>query len=138
MLSGIRMVAEPPVLRAAPGALAWVYVTLEDRSGWPLRDAKVEITASEGEVGSPKLRGDGTWVAEYTPPAGSVARDIVITAESEGVRSSTTLGLEPQVVRVGLGPWVGGITNFGEVGTWAVGVDAVSYTHLTLPTICSV
>lgn len=122
-LAGISVVVDPPLLRAAPGAVAWVYVTLEDRSGLPLRDARLRVEASEGEVGELKQRGDGSWVAEYLPATGGSVRDVVLTAESEGVRSSTTLAVEPRVVRMSLGPWVGGVSNFGEVGTWTGGVD---------------
>ncbi len=122
-LSGITVVVEPPLLRAAPGAVAWVYVTLEDRSGLPLQDAGLRVEASEGEVGELRQRGDGSWVAEYLPAPGGQVRDVVVTAESEGVRSSTTLSVQPRVVRVSLGPWVGAVSNFGEVGTWTVGAD---------------
>jgi len=122
-LSGITVVVEPPLLRAAPGAVAWVYVTLEDRSGLPLRDAGLRVEASEGEIGELRQRGDGSWVAEYLPAPGGQVRDVVVTAESEGVRSSTTLSVQPRVVRMSLGPWVGAVSNFGEVGTWTAGAD---------------
>ncbi len=122
-LAGINIVVDPPLLRAAPGAVAWVYVGLEDRNGLPLRESRVRVEASEGVVSSPSQRADGRWVAEYQPEPGGQVREVVITAESEGVRSSTTLAVQPRVVRMSLGPWVGAVSNFGEVGAWAAGAD---------------
>lgn len=123
LISGISVELDPPVLRAGPGALAWVYVTLEDRSGAPVPDADVQLSASEGTLGELRARGDGRFVAEYTPEPSGRVRDVLITAESDGVRSASRLSVQPRNLRVGFGPWLGWQGNFGEVSSATLGAD---------------
>lgn len=123
-VTGISIQIEPAILRAGPGAVAWVYVKLEDGAGQPVVDEPVDIQVSEGQVGELRARADGTFVAEYTPLAAEQSREIEITARTSTVRSTAHLTLEPRVVRVAFGPWVGGQTNFGSLLRPAGGVDA--------------
>lgn len=114
---------DPQVLRAAPGAVAWIYVDVEDHAGNPLDDAVVRVTATEGAVGELRTRPDGTLIAEYVPEPSERPRDVEITAEVDAVRSATRLTIAPGPVRVTLGAWAGMQTNFGSVTAPVVGVD---------------
>lgn len=120
---GISIEVDPSVLRAAPGAVAWVTVKLEDGAGQPVTDEPIDLVASEGEVGELRARPDGTLVAEYVPNAADHTREVEITARTATVRSSTHLTLEPRVVQLSFGPWVGAHTNFGALTGIAGGVD---------------
>jgi hypothetical protein len=122
-VSGISISVEPDILRAGPGAVAWVFVELEDSAGRPVSDEPVELFATEGSLGELRPRPDGTLVAEYTPVAEDGSREIEITASTVSVRSSTRLLLEPRVVRLSVGPWAGGHTNFGSIVAPAGGLD---------------
>lgn len=122
-VTGISIQVEPPILRAGPGAVAWVSVKLEDGAGQPVVDEPVEVEATEGVVGELHVRGDGTLVAEYTPLAADGSREIEITARTSTVRSTATLSIEPRVVRVSVGPWIGGQTNFGALLRPTAGID---------------
>jgi len=123
LIAGVSVEVDPPILRAGPGSVAWVYVALEDRSGARVTDASLKVDVSEGRLGELKPRGDGRFVAEYTPEPGSRVRDVVVTAESDGVRSATRLSVQPRTLRVGFGPWLGWQTNLGEVSAPTVGAD---------------
>jgi hypothetical protein len=122
-VSGISISVEPDILRAGPGAVAWVFVELEDSAGRAVDDEPVELSATEGSLGELRSRPDGTLVAEYTPLPADGTREIEITASTASVRSSTTLLLEPRVVRLSMGPWAGGHTNFGSIVAPAGGFD---------------
>ena len=122
-VAGVSVEVDPPILRAGPGAVAWVYVDLEDGQGAPVTDAELDLVVSEGSLGEVRLRSDGRYVAEYTPEPGGAVRDVVVTAESDGLRTATRLSVQPRVARLAFGPWVGWQTNFGEVSALAVGAD---------------
>ncbi len=122
-VAGLDVDVEPPVLRAGPGAVAWVVVRLEDGLGQPVVDEPVTLEASEGTVGDLHQRPDGSMVAEYQPLAVSERREVQITASTSTVHGSARLLLEPRVVRFSLGPWVGGITTFGSTIRPVGGVD---------------
>lgn len=120
---GISVSVEPAILRTGPGSVAWVRVALEDRAGRPITDEPVQVEVTEGVVQELKARPDGTYVAEYLPLASDRARDVVVTARTDTLRSSATLRLEPRVVRVSVGPWAGVLSNFGAVTAPVVGID---------------
>lgn len=122
-IAGLSVSVDPPILRAAPGAIAYITVRLEDRAGQPITDEDVVLEVSEGEVSSLQPRPDGTLVAEYTPEPGERRREIALTASTESMRSSTRLVLEPRIVRFALGPWAGVQTNFGRLHSLVGGLD---------------
>ena len=68
-------------------------------------------------------RSDGLFVAEYTPLPIDAPRGVTVTARTDTVRTSAELLLEPRVVRMSLGPWVGGTTNFGVATGPMFGLD---------------
>ncbi|MCB9685905.1 MAG: hypothetical protein H6735_12760 [Alphaproteobacteria bacterium] len=121
--SGLDIEVEPAILRAGPGAVAWIYVRLEDGAGQPITDEPVELVATEGQVGEAHTRPDGTLVAEYTPLPVESSRQVEITASTPTMHSTTRLLLEPRVVRMSLGPWVGVSSNFGPDFRPLLGVD---------------
>jgi hypothetical protein len=120
---GISIEVEPSILRAAPGAVAYVTVRLQDGAGQPVLDEAVELAVTEGEIGELRARGDGSLVATYTPLADDRVREIEITASTPTLRSSTHLELEPRVVQVSFGPWIGAHTNFGALTGPSGGLD---------------
>ena len=122
-VAGISVAVEPSLLRAAPGAVAYVTVALEDRGGNPITDEEVSVMVSEGEIGPLRVRSDGTWVAEYHPAPGDRPREVQVTAETESVRSTTLLAVQPRVVRVSVGPWAGVHGNLGAPLSSVLGLD---------------
>lgn len=130
-IAGISLAVEPSTLRAGPGAIARIQVRLEDGSGQPLVDEPVEIEVSEGMVGELAVRADGSYVAEYRPLPIDAPRTVTVTARTETVWTSDELLLEPRVVRVSVGPWVGATTNFGKIrGAPMLGLDVDVRTRL--------
>jgi hypothetical protein len=122
-IAGLDVDVDPPVLRAGPGAVAWVVVRMEDGFGQPVVDEPVTIEVSEGSVGALHQRTDGSLVAEYQPLAVEERREVEITASTEAVHSSARLLIEPRVVRFSLGPWIGATTRFGPRVLPVGGVD---------------
>lgn len=122
-VAGISVEIEPSVLRAAPGSLATIRVSLEDRTGSAITDEPITLQASEGRVGPLRPRPDGSFVAEYAPIQTDRAREVEISARTESLRSTTTLRVEPRLVRVSVGPWAGVQSNFGAIGAPIVGLD---------------
>ena len=114
---------EPAILRAGPGAVAYVIVRLEDGAGQAVIDEEVTLEATEGEIGELRARPDGTLVATFTPAVTDRPREVEITARTESIRTSTHLALEPRVVQFSFGPWVGGHSNLGILAGPAGGVD---------------
>jgi hypothetical protein len=114
-IAGISVDVEPELLRAGPGAVAWVTVKLADGAGQPVTDEPIELEATEGEIGDLQGRPDGSFVAEYTPLPSERQREVVITARTETLYSSARLQLEPKVVRISVGPWFGATTSLGTV-----------------------
>jgi len=123
-VAGLSIEVEPGVLRAAPGATAWVYVTLEDRSGNPITDEEVSLTASEGWIGPMRVRSDGSWIAEYVPMPAERPREVEITAETETLRTSAHLEVAPRVVRVSVGPSGGVISNLRGITAPLLTIDS--------------
>src|SRR5690606_30274267 len=78
--SGLDLHVQPPSLRAAPGALAYVTVRREDAAGQPITDEEVTLTATDGTIGALRAQPDGSFLAEYTPPAVDGSRQVEITA----------------------------------------------------------
>ena len=122
-IDGISIEVDPPILRNSPGAVAWVYVRLEDSEGRPITDEPVELTATEGQVGELKVRSDGSLIAEYTPLPDDRSREVEITARTDAVRALARLQLEPKVMRWSLGIWAGGQSNLGSIRAPALGAD---------------
>lgn len=122
-VAGLDVDVDPPLLRAGPGATAWVVVRMEDGLGQPVTDEPVDLVVSEGEVGDLQLRPDGSLVAEYSPLPTTERREVEITASTSTVHSSARLVLEPKVVRSSLGPWIGATTRFGPGLIPSGGVD---------------
>lgn len=120
---GLDVDVQPPLLRAGPGAVAWVVVRMEDGLGQPIVDEPVDLVVSEGEVGDLHPRGDGSLVAEYQPLPITSRREIEVTASTSTVHSSARLVVEPRVVRYGLGPWIGLTSRFGPRVLPSGGVD---------------
>ncbi|MBX2801601.1 MAG: hypothetical protein KTR31_28245 [Myxococcales bacterium] len=120
---GISVEADPPVLRAGPGSVAYLLIRLEDRAGQPIVDEEVEIEVSEGSVGPLQARTDGTLVAEFSPLPAERSREVEITARTDALRSTTRLTLQPRIVKLSLGPWVGAQTNFQAFAGPALGID---------------
>ncbi|MEZ4240853.1 MAG: hypothetical protein R3F59_32790 [Myxococcota bacterium] len=111
------------MLRAAPGAVAYVYVRMEDASGKAVHDEAITLTASAGALGELRTRGDGTLVATYTPDPGDKRGEVEVTASTPTLNSSAHLVLEPRMVQLSFGPWLGAHTNFGELSGPSGGVD---------------
>lgn len=122
-IAGISVQVDPPELRVAPGAVAFIYVNLEDGEGNPIVDEQVELSVEEGEIGEIRVRPDGTLVAEYRPAAVSGARQVEVTASTSALRSTTQVSLVPRLLRLSLGPWAGVTTNFSGMASPVVGVD---------------
>ncbi len=122
-VAGIRVAVDPPLLYTGPGSQARVRVQLEDGAGRPVVDEPVELTVSFGRIGSLSDRPDGSLVADYVPTSVNSRREVEITAETESLRSTTQLVLEPRSVRVSLGVWFGAQTNLGAVQGPTGGVD---------------
>lgn len=120
---GIALEVVPPVLRAGPGARARILVRLEDRSGRRVEDRPVELDVSAGAVGALLRRPDGSFVAEYDPGRVDRAGEIVVTASTEELRSSTTFRVEPRDLRAAVGLWAGLHTNLGAITAPVVGAD---------------
>ncbi len=124
-IAAVTVAVEPKILRAAPGSVANIVVRLEDRSGRPVTDEPVGLEASEGRIILPiDVRPDGTLVAQYLPEPGTrEAREVQITATTEGFRSSTEIEIESRPARVSVGPFLGFQTNFGELQSPFLGID---------------
>lgn len=129
---GIALEVVPPVLRAGPGARARIHVTLEDRAGKRVDDRPVELRFSTGEVGTLHRRPDGSFVAEYDPGRVDHAREIVVTAQTEDLRSSTTFRVEPRRLRLAVGPWFGMHSNLGAVTSPIGGIEGEVRVRSTL------
>jgi hypothetical protein len=122
-VAGISLDIDPELLRAGPGAVAWVTVKLADGAGQPVTDEPIELEASEGDIGALQGRPDGSFVAEYTPLPSERQRDVTITARTGSLFTSARLQLEPRVVRLSFGPWFGVTTNFGTITRPIGGID---------------
>jgi len=122
-VAGLSVDVDPTLLRAGPGAVAWVTVKLADGAGQPITDEPIALEATEGQVGLLQSRPDGSFVAEYTPLPIDSPREVVLTARTETLYTSTRLMLEPRLVRISVGPWLGGTTNFGKVHGPIGGID---------------
>jgi hypothetical protein len=122
-VAGLSVEVDPTLLRAGPGAVAWVTVKLADGAGQPITDEPIALEATEGEVGALQTRADGSFVAEYTPLPIDSPREVVLTARTGTLYTSTHLMLEPRLVRISVGPWIGGTTNFGKVSGPMGGID---------------
>jgi len=122
-VTGISVGVSPATLKAGPGAVARVVVHLEDRAGQAVTDEPLVLEVTEGELGEPVVQPDGSYVAEYVPAYREQRRQVEITARTAALSSSARLVVEPQDVRVSVGPWVGIRTNFGRVTAPVIGVD---------------
>jgi hypothetical protein len=120
---GISIAVDPPVLRAGPGSFAVVSVKIEDRSGQAVTAAPPSLSAEAGRLGAVSARPDGTWVAEWYAEGVNRPREVQVTAQAGSVQSSTRLEVAPRSLTTSIGPWIGGITNFGEVTSAAFGLD---------------
>ncbi len=114
---------DPPVLYTGNGAVAFVTVTVNDRSGGTVADADVELTTSEGELGPLAQASDGSWRAEFTPAPGERARDVTLTARAETASASTRLILQPRPLVRAPAIGIGALTNFGQVTSPMLAVD---------------
>ncbi|MCB9669317.1 MAG: hypothetical protein H6734_07590 [Alphaproteobacteria bacterium] len=134
-VSGISVAFDPPILRTGRNSMAYVTVALEDRAGRPVLDESVALDVTEGRVGPLVARPDGTLVAEYRPDEGDRAREVVLTASTDTLKSSARLELEPRLGRVMVGPTVGWTTNLGLVSSPRVGFVADIRTGLLGETV---
>jgi len=123
-VAGISVSVDPVNLRAGPGAVAYVRVRLEDRAGKAVVDEPVVLVASSGTVGPLRPKADGTFIAEYQPEAGETSAQVMLTAETESLHSTTTLNVQPRLVRLSLAAYGGGLSNFAAVSAPLVGLDA--------------
>ena len=123
-VSGISVSVDPVNLRASPGAVAYVRVRLEDRAGKAVVDEPVILVASSGTVGPLRAKSDGSFMAEFSPGAAEKSQQVTLTAETENLHSTTTLTIEPRLVRVSLSAFAGGLTNFAAVSAPIVALDA--------------
>jgi len=119
----VYVTVDPPILYTGANAIAEVRVTVVDRSGNPVLDADVDLTASEGTLGPVFPTSDGRYRAEYTPPPGERPREVVLTARAESASSTTRLLLEPRPIERAIGIAFGGITNFGAIASPYLSVD---------------
>jgi len=117
------LAVDPPVLYTGGNAVARIEVSVLDRSGSPVTDAKVEVSATEGTVGPLHPTADGRYTAEYAPPPGDRRREVVITGHYESASATTQLLLEPRPVQRAAGLSFGAITNFGAVASPYLSVD---------------
>jgi hypothetical protein len=106
------LTAEPRILESG-GERGRIVVRLEDSTGTAVADQQVEITASVGEVGTVHARGDGSYEAFYTPPAGMPESGARITASSPDGRfsASTDLQIVPRRFRSATGLHMGGLVG---------------------------
>lgn len=107
--------ARPRPLLTGDGEPAEVVVKMLDAAGNLVRDEPVRIEVSEGTVGPPEVRDDGTLVARFDAPPGPIARTVEITATTSAGAVSTRLDLVPKPVRGGVALSVGWITDFQDL-----------------------
>jgi hypothetical protein len=113
---------DPPILYTGRNAVAVVRVEVVDRTGTPIPDANIVVTATEGIVGPVTPDGEG-YRAEYTPASGDRPREVGFTARYEGATASARLWLEPRPVARAVGIGLGALSNFGRITSPFVSVD---------------
>jgi len=113
----------PATLYTGRNAIAVVHIHVADRSGNPIPDANIVLSATEGAVGPVRADPAGGYRAEYTPAAGDRPREVGLTARFEGATASARLLLEPRPVARAAGIGFGVVSNFGRITSPFVSVD---------------
>ena len=105
----ISIEARPASIEAGGAETTRIVVGLQDQSGNAVTDVPLQLGASEGEVGRPHLTEDGTFVADYTPPARLPYGNVELSVSGpEGEWSAhTRLELRPRQLRRAPGLAVG-------------------------------
>lgn len=115
----VMVTADPSVLEAGPGAVAHVTVRLVDRQGNLVQDDTLRLQTSQGEPGPLRLRPDGSYEADYSPPPDLGTGTVRLRVQSrEGTfAASTEIQIVPRPLRTALALHGGGITNFGAISS---------------------
>jgi hypothetical protein len=114
---------DPTTLYTGRNSVAVVHVDVVDRTGTPIPDANIVISATEGTVGPVTPEGDGGYRAEYTPAAGDRPREVGLSARYESATASARLWLEPRPVGRAAGIGFGVVSNFGRITSPFLSVD---------------
>ena len=97
-LSGLSVELDNVTLPADGESTAEISVSIESE-GTPVTDAPPTITADKGTVGEVTNNGDGTYTAEYTPPALVLTEPttdtITVSSDTTGDTTMETVTLEP-------------------------------------------
>jgi len=113
----------PTTLYTGRNAVAVVHIAVVDRTGNPIPDANIVLTATEGTVGPVVPDPEGGYRAEYTPAAGDRPREVGLSARYEGATASAHLLLEPRPVGRAAGIGFGVVSNFGRITSPFLSVD---------------
>lgn len=102
----IAVSAQPDRIAAGGGERARIVVRLQDQSGHAVTDEAPELMASQGRLGRVRLNDDGSWEAEYTPPAALSYGQVEVDVQGAQGRWSarTTLQVLPRRLRRAAGP----------------------------------
>lgn len=124
-VSSLLVEPDTPVLYLTPGARVIVRVYLYDRAENLVSDELPVLSAEHGSLGPPRLREDGGFDVEYTPPPDGVARTVSIVARASAgsAEAVTRLRLEPRPVVAAIGLSAGTISNLGGITSALFSVD---------------
>jgi hypothetical protein len=109
--------AEPNPMYAGRDVNARVQLKLEDGDGNPVQDESLEVSATEGVLTRPRLRG-GVYEATWAPRPGMASGTVEITATSGNglfVDTTTELELSPRPIRAGLSMEAGWLWGSDEI-----------------------
>ncbi len=120
----VQLDVAPRPLVIGTGEQGLITVRMFDARGAPVRDEPVTVTATAGTVVQGVPRPDGSIEAVYTPPTGSQARTVTITAATASSTVDTRLELVPRPVSGSLGLDVGWLTNFGPISSPSISLAA--------------
>ncbi len=113
----VQLDVTPRPLVIGTGEQGRITVKMLDGVGAPVLDEPVTITATAGTVVQGAVRPDGSVDALYTPPPGSTARTVTITAATSSSTIDTDLELVPRSVVGSLGLDAGWMSNFGSISS---------------------
>lgn len=98
-------------------------VKVKDENGNPVKDARVLLTASVGEVDPPRLAGD-YFQSAFRPPRGASGTAVIRAAVAGGVSGELAVGLREPPKTFGLSVSAGLEHNLKRIGAPLVCVEA--------------
>ena len=124
-VSKVFISAQPSPLYAGSGQSARVEVRLLDRTGLPVVDQTLRLSASGGALTEPELQDDGTFVARWTPPPGLSHGKVLLSASDEAgsFSGSTSVEVAPRPLRRAATLTVGYLSGFSEIQAPWLGLD---------------